>query len=277
MTSVHVRAPAWAPNRWLVVTGVLVAAALAIMAAPRALAQSDGELQALQAEVRVLRAGQAAMQKQLAEIKQLLNRAARGRTETAFQPQQITVADAPYLGRPDAAVTLVEFTDYQCPFCRRHSAQTKPRLIKDYVATGKLRYVLREFPLARIHPQATKAAEAALCAGDQDKYWDLNAVFFANQRKLKPTNLLAYAEGLGLDMTRFGECLDDGKYAKRVQADLAAGAKAGVRGTPTFFLGLTDPADPGKFKASQVLRGAQPYTAFKQAIDQLLAQSDKSS
>ena len=163
------------------------------------LAQSDGELQALQAEVRVLRAGQAAMQKQLAEIKQLLSRAARGRTETAFQPQQITVADAPYLGRPDAAVTLVEFTDYQCPFCRRHSAQTKPRLIKDYVATGKLRYVLREFPLARIHPQATKAAEAALCAGDQDKYWDLNAVFFANQRKLKPTDLLAYADNdLGL-------------------------------------------------------------------------------
>ncbi len=194
-----------------------------------------------------------------------------------FKPQDLTIVDAPYLGQPDAVVTLIEFTDYQCPFCRRHNTQTKPQLIKDYVETGKLKYVLREFPLAQIHPQATKAAEAALCAGDQDKYWDMNALFFANQRKLKPTDLLAYAGDLGLDMARFSACLDDGKHAKRVQSDLQAGIKAGVRGTPSFFLGLTDPSDSTKIKATKVLRGAQPYSVFKQAIDQLIAESEKRS
>ncbi len=174
-------------------------------------------------------------------------------------------------------MTLVEFTDYQCPFCRRHSAQTKPQLVKDYVDTGKLRYVLREFPLAQIHPLATTAAEAALCAGDQGQYWAMNELFFADQRKLAPEDLKAHAEGLGLDVAGFSECLDGGKYAQRIQQDLADGIKAGVRGTPTFFLGLTDPTDATKIRVTKTIRGTQPYALFKQAIDELVAEAAKGS
>ena len=221
-----------------------------VLAASPALAQSGDELGALRSEIQALKAGQAAMQKELSAIKEILVRATRGqsqaRARTKFEPQDLGIAGAPTLGKADAPVTLVEFTDYQCPFCRRHSAQTKPQIVKDYVETGKLRYVMREFPLAQIHPQALKAAEAALCAGDQGQYFAMNEAFFANQRKLAPEDLKAHAEGLGLVAAGFSECLDGGKYAQRIQKDLADGIKAGVRGTPTFFLGLTDPANPTK-------------------------------
>ena len=263
---------------WLV-AGALGLAVLA-GAAP-ALAQSGDELGALKAEIQALKAGQAAMQKDLTAIKEMLVRATRGqsqaRAQTKFEPQDLSIAGAAALGAADAPVTLVEFTDYQCPFCRRHSAQTKPQLVKDYVEAGKLRYVMREFPLAQIHPLATKAAEAALCAGDQGQYFAMNQAFFADQRKLAPADLKAHAEALGLDVAGFSECLDDGRYAERVQKDLADGIKAGVRGTPTFFLGLTDPEDPTKIRATKALRGAQPYAVFKQTIEALLAESAKGS
>jgi protein-disulfide isomerase len=262
--------------RRLLIVGAALAA-ISLAAAPAALAQSGDDIDALRAEIEALKAGQAAMQKELGEIKEILVRATRGRTQQAFQPQDVAIADAPYLGQTDATVTLVEFTDYQCPFCRRHAAQTKPQLVKDYVETGKLKYVLREFPIASIHPQATKAAEAALCAGDQGRYWDINEVFFANQRQLGIDDIKAHAEGLGLELASFSECLDGGKYAQQVQNDLQDGTKAGVRGTPTFFLGLTDPEDQTKIRATSVLRGAQPYSAFKQAIDELIAKPAKGS
>ncbi len=260
----------------------LVLAVAVIGTAGHSFAQSGTEVEALRTEIEALKAGQAAMRKDLSEIKQILLRATsgsanRGRAQAAFKPLDLTIAGSPTLGKPEAAVVLVEFTDYQCPFCRRHSAQTKPRLIKDYVETGKLKYVLREFPLAQIHPQAPKASEAALCAGDQGKYWDINQVLFANQRKLAVPELKTYAKDLGLDMARFDECLDGAKYAKRVARDLADGANAGVRGTPSFFLGVSDPNDPDKFRATRMLSGAQPYGAFKQAIDQLIAESEKRS
>jgi protein-disulfide isomerase len=272
-----------ATKTWLM--AVCLALGLLLLAGTQpGFAQSSDEIGALKAEIQALKAGQAAIQKNLAVITQFLQQQQQQRSQASprsqpqpFQPMDLSVAGAPALGEAGAVVTIIEFTDYQCPFCRRHSAQTVPQLVKDYVETGKLRYVMREFPLASIHPQATKAAEAALCAGDQGKYWDMHDAFFANPRKLALKDLKAHAEGFGLDMKDFSECLDDGKYAQRVQKDLADGAKAGVRGTPTFFLGLTDPTDPTKIRATKTLRGAQSYAAFKQIIDALIAQAAKGS
>ena len=256
-------------------------AALLFVGTGPAVAQSAEEMDALKAEIETLKQGQQAIQRDLAVIKQLLQQRpqarAQARAQVPFEPTELSVAGAPALGDVAAVVTLVEFTDYQCPFCRRHSAQTKPQLVTDYVETGKLKYVIREFPLAQIHPNALKAAEAALCAGDQDKYWAMIELFFQDQRRLAPEDLKAHAEGLGLDVASFSECLDGGKHAQRVQKDLADGVKAGVRGTPTFFLGLTDPADATKIRATKALRGAQSYAAFKQAIDELLAEAEKGS
>jgi protein-disulfide isomerase len=258
---------------------VLFAASL-FAVAPAALAQSVDETAALKAEIEALKAGQQVIQKELRDIKRLLHnqqpRTVR-RADPPFEPTTIAVDSAPTLGETSAPVTLIEFTDYQCPYCRRHSLQTKPRIVKDYVETGKLRYVLREFPIVSIHPQAPKAAQAALCAGDQDKYWEMNELFFANQKRLQPDHLLAHAEELGIDMARFRECFENEIYAERVRSDFEAGAAAGVKGTPSFLLGLTNPNDPTKITAIKILRGAQPYGAFQQAINELIRQSAEGS
>jgi protein-disulfide isomerase len=119
-----------------------------------------------------------------------------------------------------------------------------------------------------------KASEAALCAGEQGKYFEMHDRLFANQQALGVEQLPDHATGLGLNAAKFKECLDGGKYSAQVRKDLAEGSKAGVTGTPTFFLGLTDPADPKTIKAIRVLKGAQGYSAFQGVIDELLSQKN---
>lgn len=145
-----------------------------------------------------------------------------------------------------------------------------PQIEKEYIKTGKLKYVARDFPLEAIHKDAFKAAEAAHCAGDQGHYWEMHTRLFANQRALGPKDLPQHAQTQGLDVPKFQRCLESGKYAARIRKDLEDGQKAGVTGTPGFFLGVTEPNDP-KVKALRVLKGAQPYASFKDAIDSLLS------
>lgn len=238
-------------------------------------ASTKAELQKLQAEVQGLKEGQAAMQKDLADIKKLLEQGARGRpSKPPFKPADITIDGAPFLGDADAIVTLVEFSDYDCPFCRRHKDQVMPDLVKNFVDTGKLKYVMREFPLA-MHPNAKGAAQAALCAGDQDQYWQMHDKMFANQRKLGVENLKAFAAELGLDTAAFDACLDDGKYAKQVSDDITAGGRMGITGTPAFVLGLTDPEDPNKARVTEFISGAQSLEKFSQVIEDLLKQPEE--
>ena len=180
---------------------------------------------------------------------------------------KVNVGGGPGLGKPDAPVTVVEFSDYECPFCQRHFANTLPALKKDYIDAGKVRYVFRDFPLDSIHPQARKAAEAAHCAGEQGKYWEMHDRLFKNQRALMVDNLRGFARDLGLKVEDFNSCLDQGKYATTVSEDLAAGSAVGVTGTPTFFIGKT--AADGTIEATSV-RGAQPITTFRQVVDRLL-------
>jgi len=139
------------------------------------------------------------------------------------------------------------------------------------VTTGKLRYVVRDYPLEAIHPQAFKAAEAAHCARDQGKYWEMYVRLFANQRALGAGDLPAHAGALGLDVPKFQQCLDGGAHTARVRRNVTDGEKAGVRGTPTFFLGVTDGSD-AKLTVLRVIRGAQSFASFKTAIDAALAE-----
>ena len=145
-----------------------------------------------------------------------------------------------------------------------------PQIEKEYIQTGKVKYVARDFPLESIHKEAFKAAEAGHCAGEQGKFWEMHARLYANQRALAPNNLPQYAQAIELDVPKFQQCLESGKYAAKIRQDLADGQQAGVTGTPGFFLGVTDPNDQ-KVKVSRVLKGAQPYTSFKAAIDDLLS------
>src|SRR6266498_3637976 len=153
----------------------------------------------------------------------------------------ISLEGAPSMGEKNAKVTMVEFSDYQCPLSSSYFNRTMGQLVNDYVKTGKVRYVFRDFPLESIHQLAEKAAEGAHCAGEQGKYWEMHDRFFRNQMSIRPELLPLHAKMLDLDVPRFRQCLDSGAYAAMVGGSVMDGKKAGVKGTPAFFLGLTDP------------------------------------
>ena len=185
---------------------------------------------------------------------------------TPSGPVEIDTEGSYSLGDDDAPVVIVEFTDYQCPFCSRHFLQTYPQIKADYVDTGKVRYVFMDFPLSSIHPQAQVAAEAARCAGAQGAYLTMHDMLFARQQEWGGRGDAAeifsgYVGELGLDTAAFDECLQSGQQADAVLADLERGVALGVNGTPAFFLN-------GNF-----ISGAQPYEVFRQAIESLLAET----
>ena len=171
---------------------------------------------------------------------------------------QVSVDDDAVKGDSDAKVTIVEFSDYECPFCGRFYSDTLPQIRAQYVDTGKVKMVFRDFPLS-FHPNAQKAAEAAECAGEQGKYWEMHDKLFDNQQALDVASLKSYAQQVGLKTADFNKCLDDGKMASEVSKDSSEGASYGVQGTPAFFIN------------GKLVSGAQPFAAFKAAIDAELA------
>lgn len=165
-------------------------------------------------------------------------------------------------GSEEAKVIMVELTDYECPYCKRYVDEALVQIDKEYIATGKIKYILRDLPLS-FHQFSQVTAEAARCAGDQGKYWEMHDKLFATQETWSQgtDNSLfkTYASQLGLKTEDFNSCLDSGKYSQIVKADLSLAEKVGASGTPTFFIN------------GQKLVGAQPYTAFKALIDQELS------
>lgn len=170
----------------------------------------------------------------------------------------VSVDDDPARGPEDAAVTIIEFSDFQCPYCGRFFQQTLPQLVAQY--GDRIRFVYRDFPLDQIHPNARNAAIAAECADDQGKFWEYHDVLFSNQQALGVADLKRYAEQLELDVAAFSECLDSQKHNDEVNADLRDGLQAGVTGTPTFFIN------------GRRVVGAQPLQTFQALIDQALAE-----
>jgi len=252
-----------------VLAAVVVIATITLSAHPGS-TQSSEEFKALRQELEAIKEGQGRLQKDVQEIKAILQGARAAAQPPPQVPQNVvlTLDGEPTKGDTSARVVLVEFTDYQCPFCGRYVRDAYSQIETEYIKTGKLRYVIREFPLESIHPQAFKAAEAALCAGDQGKYWEMHDRLFANQRALAPEQLAAHAQAVGADEAKFGECLQRGAKAAKVRKDLDDGIKAGVTGTPAFFVGV---ADGATVKVARVVKGAVPFAAFKEAIDAVLA------
>ena len=144
-----------------------------------------------------------------------------------------------------------------------------PKLEQEYIATGKLKYVARDFPLETIHPFARKASEAFWCANEQGKGAAMHNRLFANQQQLQPEALEKHAEALGLDVQAFRTCLGSSKYTDKINASLKEGQKVGVTGTPAFLLGYTQ-GDGSEVKAVKFLSGALPFDTFKEHIDKLL-------
>jgi protein-disulfide isomerase len=174
-------------------------------------------------------------------------------------PVDVSVDNDPAEGSADAKVTVIEFSDFQCPYCARFQADTLPQIMQNY--GDKIRFVYRDFPLTSLHQYALKAAEASECANEQGKYWDYHNLLFQNQSALDDASLKNYAATLQLDTATFNQCLDSDKYMSEVQKDYQDGIAAGVQGTPAFFIN------------GMLVSGAQPYTVFKAAIDQALAKA----
>lgn len=175
---------------------------------------------------------------------------------------KVSVKNSPSLGNPRAPLTLVEFTDYKCPFCLRYHQQTFPRIKKAFIDTGKLRYFVRDLPL-RIHPQALKAAQAAHCAGEQGKYWVMQDALFRNARDLSEEKLPVYAKEEGLDMGKFRECFASQRYLEQIRTSAADAVRLGISGTPTFILGLNSGDD--SVEGWKII-GAQPFETFAAGI-----------
>jgi protein-disulfide isomerase len=233
----------------------------AIAAIRADLEKVKAELENVRGELRLMRE---LLIQRLAQPQPAPSPAAPARVST-----KVSVGDNPTLGRKDAPVTIVEFSDYQCPFCRQFVQNTLPALKKEYVEAGKVRYVFRDFPLDQIHPQARKASEAARCAGDQGKYWEMHDTLFQNQQALQPDQLKTHASGLGLDEKAFAACLDAGKYQASVKQNYDEGVSAGVRGTPSFVIGKT--RSDGTVEGF-VISGARPANDFRQEIERVLAE-----
>jgi protein-disulfide isomerase len=226
-------------------------------------------------EILELRIQVTEIQKDLAEIKNLLKEGARAPAAAAgqpagFNPQTISIGTSPVKGETNATLTMVEYSDYQCPFCARNYTDVMPILQEEYIDTGKLKFVMREYPLSNLHKNATNASIAAQCAGNQGKYWEMHNLLFENQKALGVDNLKSFAGTIGLDTATFNECLDGKKTVKQVRNDMASGAKLGMRGTPGFFIGLTDQSDPDKAEMSVFIKGAMSVDQFQASIDDLL-------
>ncbi len=174
---------------------------------------------------------------------------------------EVEAGDSPIKGKIDAPVTLIEFSDYQCPFCSKFFTQTLPLIEEQYIKTGKVKLVYKDFPLISIHPEAQKAAEAARCAREQkgdEGYFKMHDKLFENQEDLNVANYKKWARGLGVIGSKFDDCLDKGIYSQAVEEELAYGETLGVTGTPAFFIN------------GKMISGAQPFDVFEQAIDAVL-------
>jgi len=191
-------------------------------------------------------------------------------TQEQVGPQiirNISLDDDPMKGNPDAEITIVEFSDFQCPFCWRFYTQTLPLIEQNYISTGKVNFVYRDFPIQSIHPYAVPAAVVAECADDQGKFWEMHDMIFKNQKNWQDLQLAQtaslfkeYAIEIGLNMDEFDSCITSGKQLEEIQNDLNDGRAYGVNGTPGFFVGNE------KIGFTKLI-GAQPFSSFQEIID----------
>ena len=198
------------------------------------------------------------------ELKILQNRLP---TNQPSEPVKISADDDPVIGNPNAPITIIEFSDFQCPFCARFHVQTLPLLLEEYIEQGKVKLVFRDFPIQSIHPNALPAAVAAECANEQGQFKAMHDMLFDNQNQWSKQEtdvalsiFSQYATEIQLDQNTFDSCLTSGKYIEEIRNDLEDGRSYDVTGTPGFFIGNDD-------IGYVELKGAQPFESFKKVID----------
>jgi protein-disulfide isomerase len=203
----------------------------------------------------------------LNDIKQLLASAVRPTPQPPKPPAMLSTQDEAFRGDGRATVAIVEYADFECPYCGQYERDIYPQLAKDYLQTGKVKYFYRDLPLP-MHPHAMGAARAAHCAGEQGKYWEMHDSLFAKQNAIRDVDMPGRAQELGLDSSKFAECLSSDRHTDEIKASTTEAQKMGIGGTPTFFIGKVDPS--GEVTNLKMIIGARPYDAFKSAIEDSL-------
>ena len=217
------------------------------------------EVEALRKEVEALKMQQAQMAEELRRVQEAVG----------VRPASLSIGNAPSRGEATAPLVLVEFSDYECPFCIRHFTQTMPELEREYISTGKLRYVFMDFPIDQLHPAALKAHEAARCSGEQGKFWEMHNRLFTPAGSHGVDRLKALASDVGVDRGRFDTCLDSGRMQAPVRASIDTASGLGADGTPQMYLGIADAN--GTVRIVRSVRGAVPFAQLKPLLDGLLA------
>lgn len=215
-----------------------------------------------------LRKKQGELQQQVDRLRQELQ-TLQSRDGVAAVHFDVDAGDYPMLGSRQAGLVLVEFADFECPYCRRHQQNTMPTLLEKYVDTGRLRYLFVNFPLA-FHAGAEPAALAGACAHRQDAFWSMRGRLFGKQTALDRATFQQLAKELGLDAGRFAACLEDPAVTARVREEVRLGESLGIQGTPAFLLGRVR---GGVLTDALLISGAQPLATFERAIDGLLAET----
>ena len=204
---------------------------------------------------------------ELRQIRQLLERQAQAQAKAPAEAAhaKINLEGAEMLGSKTAPLTIVEFTDYQCPFCQRFHVSVFGDLKKEYIDTGKVRFYSRDLPLDSIHPNARRAAEAARCASDQHQFWTFRDAMGAHPDKLDLESLLADAKGLKMDVPQFRTCVESHKYKEAIDGDLLEAMRIGADGTPAFVIGKSTPEGVD----GELMVGAQPLIEFERRLKAL--------
>lgn len=229
------------------------------------------ETEDLKRQIEKLRAENDALKKEVAELRSALNNLLNPREPVAGQPPatDVSISGLASSGSPSAPVTMVVFADYQSQMSASYVVDTHPQVDQTYVRSGTVRYVFKNFPDLTAHPRAMKAHEAAACAGDQGRYWEMHDLLFADQSANAPDQFVAYAGDLELDTDLFRYCLSSGTHAATIHRDVEEGTRGGVTLTPVFVLGLTQPGVES-IEVMEVVIGVQPFAAFEKAIEAVL-------
>jgi protein-disulfide isomerase len=250
-------------------------AGLVMILAAAPAAQSAADYQALRKELDLMREKIAQMQKEIDSLKAQRTSPAAAATQPIMPVSNVTLnlARAPFRGSTTSKVTMVEISDFECPFCGRYSRETGPEVLKQYADTNRIGYAFVNYPLPA-HPFAPKAGEAAACAADQGKFWEMHDILFRKQgAALAPAFLPQKGDLIpGLNKTAYNACLESSKHAAYIKSDMTMVQPYAPRGTPAFFIGTMDPATR-MFKGAVSIVGAKPLSVFQQALDEQLARA----
>jgi len=234
----------------------------------------EDDISTIRNDMKTLESEQQQIIDQLSELKKLLVSSSTGApAQPPLPPTTLDVHGEAFRGSNSARVAIIEYADFECPYCGQYARQIYPQILENYINTGKVKYFYRDLPLS-MHPHALVAARAARCAGEQGKYWEIHDDLFSNQSALGLNEISARAQELGVDGGKLSECLSSDRYAQNIHKSMSEAQTLGIEGTPTFFMGKID---GDTVKIDKAIKGASAFAIFKSFLDALLGSKEQAA